>query len=83
MFSNQAKGLFLLLAVASCVSVLWTYVLVISFLHFIAADSTYSLLIPFTAFCEAISLKPSQDVRFQRVLICILNIPNAGHLANF
>lgn len=40
-----------------------------------------------TAFGEAIfhiSLsKPSQDVCFWRVLICILNIPNAGHLVNF
>lgn len=29
------------------------------------------------------SPKPSQDVRFWRVLICILNIPNAGHFVNF
>lgn len=29
------------------------------------------------------SLKPSQDVCFWRVLICILNIPNAGHFVNF
>lgn len=29
------------------------------------------------------SFKPCQDVRFWRVLICILNIPNAGHFVNF
>ena len=29
------------------------------------------------------SLKPSQDLCFRRVLICILNIPNAGHFVNF
>ncbi len=28
-------------------------------------------------------LKPCQNVRFWRVLICILNIPNAGHFVNF
>lgn len=29
------------------------------------------------------SLKPFQDVRFSRVQLCILNIPNAGHFVNF
>lgn len=42
---------------------------------------------PIMAFSEAIfhisSSKPSQDLCFWRVLICILNIPNAGHLVNF
>lgn len=27
--------------------------------------------------------KPSQDLCFWRILICILNIPNAGHFVNF
>lgn len=36
---------------------------------------------PLLAFSEA-SLKPSQNVCFRRVLICILNIPNAGHFVN-
>lgn len=79
--SNHSKGLFLIVAVASCISLLCTYGFI--FLTFVPADCPCSLLIPFTAFCEAISLKPSQDVRFQRVPICILNIPNAGHLGNF
>ena len=39
-----------------------------------------------TAFSEAIFYifsKPCQDWSFWRVLICILNIPNAGHFVNF
>lgn len=62
--------------------------------NFFKSNSSLSHHLPRHPYCKCVplwlsvkqyftSIKPSQDICFWRVLICILNIPNAGHLVNF